>query len=332
MTADVTRPGCPQPAGGASCPTVTIVITTFNHARFLGDAIASALAQTHPAEAVIVVDDGSDDDPGAVVAQFAGVRLLRQANAGVSAARNAGLVACRSDMIVFLDADDRLLPDALQAGLDCHRRCGPCGMAYGGYRLIAQDGKRLSSDVHVAIGPDGHGSLLRGNLIGMHATVMYSRAALAQTGGFDVTLRHAEDYDLFLRLARDHPIASHPTTIAEYRKHGANSSSNHPEMLRRTLLVQTRAAAASPIPDAHRVWRQGQALWRAYYAGALLHDARLAVRAGHGPAVWSRALLRACWVSPGYVGRRAAGELLRLGTSVLRAPRAMPRVGMDRDS
>lgn len=312
--------------------TIAIVITTFNHARFLGEAIASALAQTRPADEVIVIDDGSSDDPGAVAARFAGVRFIRQANAGVSAARNAGLATCRSEMVVFLDADDRLLPNALQAGLDCHRQCGPCGMVYGGYRLIARDGTRLSSDVHVAIGPDAHGTLLRGNLIGMHASVMYRRAALVQTGGFDTALRHAEDYDLFLRLAMEHRIASHPTTIAEYRKHGANSSSDHLEMLRWTLVVQTRAASVSPAPDADRAWRQGQALLRAYYAGELLHDARLAVRARRSPAVWSRALLRACWVSPGYVGRRAAGELLRFGASALRTPRARWRIGLDRDA
>src|SRR5689334_10446763 len=97
---------------------VTVIIPTFNHAHYLADAIASVVAQTHPADEIIVVDDGSTDDPAAVVARFNGVRLIRQNNRGLSAARNMGLHSSTTSYVVFLDADDRLLPIALEAGLD----------------------------------------------------------------------------------------------------------------------------------------------------------------------------------------------------------------------
>src|SRR5882672_4475329 len=85
-------------------PTVAVVIPTFNHARFIADAIMSVLAQKHPADEIIVVDDGSTDDPASIVSQFAKVRLIRHENRGLSAARNTGLRNCTTSHVVFLDA------------------------------------------------------------------------------------------------------------------------------------------------------------------------------------------------------------------------------------
>ena len=94
--------------------TVAIIIPAFNAAAFLGEAVESALAQTHAASQIVVVDDGSTDTTAAVAEKFAdAVMFLRQANAGVSAARNHGAAQVAADWLLFLDADDRLRPDAL---------------------------------------------------------------------------------------------------------------------------------------------------------------------------------------------------------------------------
>src|SRR5215470_8083773 len=88
----------PERKGAARAgASVSIIITTFNHARFLADAIRSALAQTVTPSEVIVVDDGSTDDPAAVVAGFPGVRMIRQRNQGLAAARNTGWRAAAGD-------------------------------------------------------------------------------------------------------------------------------------------------------------------------------------------------------------------------------------------
>ena len=122
---------------------VTVVITTYNHAHFLGEALASARSQSHAPEEVIVVDDGSTDDPAAVVARFPGVRLIRQDNKGLAAARNTGWRATKSRFVVFLDADDRLMPDALVANLRRFEEQPESAFVYGGYRWIDVGGRVL---------------------------------------------------------------------------------------------------------------------------------------------------------------------------------------------
>src|SRR5690606_15764736 len=121
-------------------PLVSIVIPCYNHARFLGEAIESALGQTYPRVEVVVVDDGSTDDTAAVVVRYPAVRYVRQANAGLAAARNAGLRASTGELLVFLDADDRLTPGALEEGLRCLRARPECAFVYGAYRWIEADG------------------------------------------------------------------------------------------------------------------------------------------------------------------------------------------------
>src|SRR5687767_1556977 len=95
---------------GAVGMTVSIVIPCFNHGRFLADAIDSACAQREVTTDVMVVDDGSTDNSRDVARRYPGVRTLVQPNGGVARARNAGFAATRGDVVIFLDADDRLLP------------------------------------------------------------------------------------------------------------------------------------------------------------------------------------------------------------------------------
>lgn len=91
---------------------VSIVITAYNYERFVGDAVRSALAQTHGAVEVVVVDDGSTDATGERAVAFPGVLLIRQANGGQGSAFNAGWRATSGDIVIFLDADDLLEPSA----------------------------------------------------------------------------------------------------------------------------------------------------------------------------------------------------------------------------
>jgi glycosyltransferase involved in cell wall biosynthesis len=100
-------------------PSVSIVVNNYNYGRYVADAIESALAQTHNACEVIVVDDGSTDDSRAVIAGF-GERIvpIMKANGGQGSAMNAGFAASRGSVVIFLDADDSLLPHAVERALE----------------------------------------------------------------------------------------------------------------------------------------------------------------------------------------------------------------------
>jgi glycosyltransferase involved in cell wall biosynthesis len=252
-------------------PSVAVVITTYNHAHFLADAIDSVLAQTEPASDVIVVDDGSNDDPAAVVGRYPAARLIRQANQGLASARNTGLHAVASDKVIFLDADDRLLPRAIAAGLACFERAPDAGLVYGGHRRIDRSGHALGPDRYEPISTEPYRDLLRSNPIGMHATVVYDTRRLREAGGFDGTLPRCEDYDLYLRMSRVHPIRSHPETVAEYRWHGNNMSGNERDMLHWVLYVHARQQPnALPRSTTAEDWYAGRQVWREYYASQIL--------------------------------------------------------------
>src|SRR5829696_6977365 len=124
-------------------PLVSVVIPCYNQAHFLEEAIESVLAQSYKDFEIIVIDDGSTDDTGEVAGRYPRVRLFRQDNQGLAAARNAGLWRSKGEYLVFLDADDRLLPWALEVGLK-HLRAHPeCAFVSGYYRPIAVDGSPL---------------------------------------------------------------------------------------------------------------------------------------------------------------------------------------------
>ena len=246
---------------------VAVIIPTYNHARYLAGALDSAFGQSVPPHEVIVVDDGSSDDPAEVVLDYPAATLIRQHNQGLAAARNTGWRASVSDRLVFLDADDRLKPDAIARNLALFETRPDCGMVYGAYCDVFTD---TGEERNVALrepGPDAFAGFLRGNSIGMHATVMYSRVALEALGGFDPALRACEDYDLYLRLAQRFPIACQPAVLAEYVRHDQNMSRNAGMMLAAALgVLRKQGGAAEQRPEWRAALAEGEAEWTRFYA------------------------------------------------------------------
>lgn len=223
---------------------VSIVIPCYRQAHLLGDALESAFAQTLPAAEVIVVDDGSPDDVPAVVARYPGARCLSQKNAGLGAARNAGLAACTGEFVVFLDADDRLLPNALEAGVRALEDQPDGGLVWGLRYLIDMAGRRLPPDYPRPPATRNYLSLLTRNYIGPPVGVMFRRSVLDAVGGFWTSRLPVEDYDLYLRIARHHPIVFHGVHVGEYRRHAGNMSSDYERMVLGRLEVLRRQEVA----------------------------------------------------------------------------------------
>ena len=136
---------------------VTVVVTCYNQGRFLPESIGSLLSQTRRPDEILLVDDGSTDNTRDQVRRFPEVIYIRQDNSGLAAARNTGLRRSRGDLLVFLDADDRLVPQALEAGLDDFAAHPECAFVFGAFRRIDATGKPLAE--RAAMRPLGDGRL-----------------------------------------------------------------------------------------------------------------------------------------------------------------------------
>lgn len=190
-------------------PTVSVIIPTHNRREYVRDAIASVVAQTCRDFELIVVDDGSDDDTGTVVADFSsvcpGVRYVRQANRGVSVARNTGVALSRGCYLAFLDSDDVWQPAKLERQLaffGAHPQASICQTE----EIWLRRGVRVNPHTkHRKMGGDIFARSLERCLVSPSA-VMLRRAVFDRVGGFDPRLPACEDYDLWLRIGATQPI------------------------------------------------------------------------------------------------------------------------------
>jgi glycosyltransferase involved in cell wall biosynthesis len=291
-------------------PLVSVVIPCYNHGRFLREAIRSVLDQTYPAVEIVVVNDGSTDETNRVVAEFPTVRYVVQDNRGLAAARNAGLARCRGDFVVFLDADDRLMPDAIQIGAAILRRDSALGFTAGHSRLISRDGvPQPTTNRAVENEGDPFAALLRRNVMRNPATVMFRRGAVDAVGGFARGVDACADYDLYLRISRNYPVMFHGAVVADYRKHGENMSDNSARMLREGLAVLRRQRPHLSSRARQESYREGIRNIRRYYGDLLTIQIRAGLRR---PSEWGRT----CRDVAVMIGWHPAGALEQTGKKI----------------
>ena len=229
-----------MPSESLRAPLVSVIIPCFNQARFLGEAIASVQKQTYPNIEIIVVDDGSSDNTQQVANSFANVKYRFQSNAGLSAARNAGVRKSNGFFLVFLDADDLLYPNAVETNARFLLKNPSWAFVSGGHDKVDEWLYPLGDVENSQLIETNHyQALLKGNYIGMHAAVMY-RCRVFDEFRYDMGLKACEDYDLYLKITRKYPVGDHPVRLAAYRHHGKNMSRNHVWMLRQVLQVHAR--------------------------------------------------------------------------------------------
>lgn len=240
---------------------VSVIIPAHNAAPFVRDTVSSALEQSWPDVEVIVVNDGSTDGTAAVLASFAGrIRVIDQCQSGVAVARNRGAAAARGTWLAFLDADDVWLPRKLEAQL---------ATADADTHLIYSDRinighlaglPEIQSDLQHMYEGSVFADVLLGNVITTSSVVM-RRSTFEALGGFseDPELPPAEDWDLWLRVAAQHPIAVCREPLVKYRLHAAGASQNPDRMNRARIQVVERALrlpAAQQLPASirRRAW------------------------------------------------------------------------------
>ncbi len=185
---------------------ISVVIPSFNRAHTLHRSLSSVLAQSSAADEIIVVDDGSEDDSAELVSsQFPTVRLIRQQNKGVSAARNTGISAAEHDWIALLDSDDEWLPHKLQT-IRQQQSDYADQVLFHSDEIWIRNGQRVNPmHKHAKYGGWIFDRCLPLCVISPSAAVI-RRDIIEQLGGFDETLPACEDYDLWLRLCQRYPV------------------------------------------------------------------------------------------------------------------------------
>lgn len=229
---------------------ISIIMPCYNCAKHVESSIASVLAQDFKSWKLIIVDDGSTDESAEIISAIndSRIQLLRQANAGVSAARNRALTVAKGELIAFLDADDTWKPHFLTrmvAALDARP---DAILAYCGWQNVGLPGGRgepfIPPDYEI---PSKLEMLLINCRWPIHAALT-RRTAVIDAGGFDHRYVNAEDFALWVKIATLSPIVRVPEVMAYYHFHGTTqASANHTQAALQLWQAQREYLATHPV-------------------------------------------------------------------------------------
>lgn len=233
-----------------SKPLVSIIIPCYNTVRFVEETIRSALAQTYENIEVIVINDGSTDNSEEVILSVKDARIhyVYQENKGLSAARNTGIKKAKGDFLTFLDADDLLLPNKTKIQIEYFSKHPSLDMVTCNFIRTNESGKHLYSITK----PNKKIKLadfLKGNQIHVPSALI-RKEMIAKTGFFDMTLKAAEDYDYWSRIALNKGEIFHLSqALCTYRLLDDAMTANAPRQTEMLLKVVKKNFSSSLLPD-----------------------------------------------------------------------------------
>ena len=234
---------------------VSVVIPAYNAKQHISQTIKSILAQTWPADEIIVIDDGSNDGTGEAIKTFGDkVRYIYQQNQGVSLARNTGIEAAKSEWIAFLDADDEWSPDKLKLQIELLKRQSHLAWTSANYtRCLCE--KKITGPLttpqtvkQMLAGKDYYEEFFnafKANAAGWTGTMLIKRNVIIDAGMFDKQFTVAEDLDLWFRIAYDHPqigyiaepLATYHLSTAQSLSKTVQNMGAQAEMIKRHLII-----------------------------------------------------------------------------------------------
>src|SRR5215203_1055396 len=269
-----------RPEGGK----VSVVIPCYNQARFLGEALQSVLCQGYPVLEIIVVDDGSKDSTEEIASGYTKadtrVRVIRQENRGLAAARNRGLSEAGGEYVVFLDSDDRLVSEALEVGVRELEAHPGCAFVSGICRKITADGSVVPEWEQFRVRDDPYLELLRSCPVYV-PTVMYRRSVFDAVGDFDTSYKAAEDYDLYYRILKCFPVYCHETLVAEIRRHDTNMTHDRTLMLKYNMdALRSQRRRVKGDARYREAYKAGESLWRDWHGTPVVKQVRAHFREG----------------------------------------------------
>jgi alpha-1,3-rhamnosyltransferase len=227
-------------------PKVSVVVPSYNHARFVESALRSIIKQTLQPEELLVIDDGSNDDSPRIIERVLkdcpfSCELIARGNRGLCATLNEGLERSTGEYFAYLGSDDLWLPDFLSARVELLVSRPAAALAYGHAYIIDEQNRIVDSTADWAMYADGDArAMLLQTTAPMSPTVLYRHHALKAHSWNETS--YLEDYDLYLRLSADHEFAFDARVLSAWRRHSSNISWDQKLMLEEQLRAQRAAA------------------------------------------------------------------------------------------
>jgi glycosyltransferase involved in cell wall biosynthesis len=262
-------------------PRVSVVLTSYNHAPYLPQAIESALGQTLEDREIIVIDDASTDDSPQILQRYAGrvQVVIHETNRGTYATLNEGIARTGAPYIAILNSDDVWLPTKLEKQLAVMESDSRIGLVHTGFRPIDAEGNPIRGNpLGVRFHPNPQGDLLPELLtrnLFITSSVMFRRECLERCGAFEENLFGMGDWDLWLRIAEHYLVGYVPEPLTLYRLHGQNTMYQSERMLDDDLWIhEERIRKRIPELLQRDGWRMRRAIGVALAALGVLYSRR----------------------------------------------------------
>ncbi|CAD0226082.1 glycosyltransferase [Planktothrix agardhii 1806] len=209
-------------------PVISVIIPVYNGEKTIRETVISVLNQTFSDFELIIINDGSTDSTLDVVSTIYDSRLkvFSYPNGNLSASRNRGISHANGEYIAFIDADDLWTPDKLEAQYKALQDHPETAVAYSWTNCIDESSQFLRCGSHKTVNGDAYPNLLVVNILESGSNPLICRKALEKVGEFDSSLTPAEDWDMWLRLAKHYPFITVPKPQILYRQSSQSLSAN----------------------------------------------------------------------------------------------------------
>lgn len=236
-------------------PMISVIIPAYNSAKTIKATIDSVLNQTFNNFELIVINDGSTDATLDIISQIQDyrIKIFSFDNAGGNVSRNRGLHQAVGEFVSFLDADDIWTPDKLASQLKALQTNTDAKVAYSWTDYIDENGKFLVAGNHITVNGDVYERLLVSNFLENGSNPLIYREALVELGGFDESLKAAQDWNMWLRLAAKYSFICVPAVQILYRVSANSLSANLARQEKACLQVLKHAYYARPLVSKN-VW------------------------------------------------------------------------------
>jgi glycosyltransferase involved in cell wall biosynthesis len=230
----------------ADAPLISVLMPVYNAQRYIAKAVESILTQTFGDFEFIIIDDGSTDSSPGILRKYAArdprIKLISRPNTGYVRALNEALALARGEFVARMDADDVAMSDRFERQASFLRGNPDVVLLGGAQELIDASGCLLLCPSVLVTNDQLQAAFLEGKTEICHPTAMIRRKAMVDAGGYDESLRPAEDLDLWLRLAEIGKVANLPDFIIQYRIHDKSESSANIDLQIRKAYEATERA------------------------------------------------------------------------------------------